>query len=70
MKARLKTCAIGSSSREQKPGLPVAVRANEEVFFHTQRNLWDWHAVRAIFVLPDGAGAAGARQNEIPADRG
>lgn len=37
-----------------KAGTAVAVRANEEVFFHTQRNLWDWHAVRAIFVLPDG----------------
>jgi TonB family protein len=38
-----------------KAGAAVAVRVNEEVFFHTQRNLWDWHAIRAIFVLPDGA---------------
>lgn len=38
-----------------KAGSPVAVRANEEVFFHTQRNLWDWHTVRAVFILPDGA---------------
>lgn len=38
-----------------KAGTAVAVRANEEVFFHTQRDLWDWHSVRAIFILPDGA---------------
>jgi TonB family protein len=38
-----------------KGGTPVAVRANEEVFFHTHRTLWDWHAVRAIFRPPAGA---------------
>jgi TonB family protein len=36
-----------------KAGTAVAVRANQEVFFRTQRNLWDWHAVRAIFLSPD-----------------
>lgn len=38
-----------------KAGTAVSVRADQEVFFRTQRNLWDWHAVRAIFLLPDGA---------------
>jgi TonB family protein len=38
-----------------KEGTAVAVQVNEEVFFHTQRNLWDWHAVRVGFALPDGA---------------
>ncbi len=38
-----------------KAGAPVAVRANEEVFFHTERDLWDWHAVRVFLTLPDGA---------------
>jgi TonB family protein len=38
-----------------KAGIAVAVRVNQEVFFHTRRNLWDWHAVRAIFAPPDGA---------------
>lgn len=37
-----------------KDGTAVAVRVNEEVFFHTQRNLWDWHAVRVVFILPAG----------------
>jgi len=37
-----------------KAGIAVAVRVNEEVFFRTQRNLWDWHAVRAVFFPPDG----------------
>jgi TonB family protein len=38
-----------------KAGTTVSVRANEEVFFHTERDLWDWHAVRVFFALPDGA---------------
>jgi len=38
-----------------KDGTPVAVQVNEEVFYHTQRTLWDWHAVRAAFQTPDGA---------------
>ncbi len=33
----------------------MAVRVNEEVFFRAERTLWDWHAVRAVFFLPDGA---------------
>jgi len=37
-----------------KAGTAVAVRVNEEVFFRTERTLWDWHAVRAIFFPPDG----------------
>ncbi len=50
-----------------KTGLPVAVRVNEEVFFHTQRNLWDWHAVRAVFVLPDGAARPVVIKTKFPA---
>jgi TonB family protein len=38
-----------------KDGTPVAVQVNEEVFFRTARTLWDWHAVRALFQVPDGA---------------
>jgi TonB family protein len=38
-----------------KAGAPVAVQVNEEVFFRTARELWDWHAVRAVFFPPDGA---------------
>jgi TonB family protein len=30
-------------------GMPVDMTAMEEVFFRQQRNLWDWHVVRAIF---------------------
>lgn len=30
-------------------GTPVAVLVNEEVFFHVQRTLWDWHVVRTVF---------------------
>jgi TonB family protein len=37
-----------------KAGTAVAVRVNEEVFFRTERTLWDWHAVRAVFFPPDG----------------
>ena len=36
-----------------KAGTAVAVSVNEEVFFRTERTLWDWHAVRAIFFPPD-----------------
>lgn len=32
-----------------KAGEPVDVRVNEEVFFHTQRALWDWHVIRVVF---------------------
>jgi TonB family protein len=39
-----------------KAGAPVAVRVDEEVFFHAKRTLWDWHAVRAIFHTASGAG--------------
>ena len=35
-----------------KKGIPVAVRAQEEVFFRPERTLWDWHVVRAAFRLP------------------
>ena len=38
-----------------KDGAPFAVQVNEEVFFRTARTLWDWHAVRALFQVPDGA---------------
>jgi len=37
-----------------KAGAAVPVQVNEEVFFRTGRKLWDWHAVRAVFFLPDG----------------
>jgi TonB family protein len=37
-----------------KAGTAVAVRVNEEVFFRTERTLWDWHAVRAVFFPPEG----------------
>ena len=36
-------------------GTPVAVFVNEEVFFHAQRTLWDWHVVRAVFHPPPNA---------------
>jgi TonB family protein len=50
-----------------KAGVVVAVRVNEEVFFHTQRDLWDWHAVRAVFVLPDSAARPVVIQTKFPA---
>jgi TonB family protein len=50
-----------------KAGAAVAVRVNEEVFFRTQRNLWDWHAVRAVFVLPDGAARPVLVKTKFPA---
>jgi TonB family protein len=50
-----------------KAGAPVAVRVNEEVFFRTQRTLWDWHAVRAVFVLPDGAARPVLIKTKFPA---
>jgi TonB family protein len=50
-----------------KAGTAVAVRANEEVFFHTQRNLWDWHAVRVVFDLPDGAARPVLIKTKFPA---
>jgi TonB family protein len=36
-----------------KNGTPVAVLVNVEVFFHSQRTLWDWHLTRAAFRLPN-----------------
>ena len=42
-----------------KPGAkernPVDVSVQEEVFFHPQRTLWDWHVVRVVFQAPDRA---------------
>ncbi len=38
-----------------KAGNAVAVQVNEEVFFHPQRTLWDWHVVRAVFQPPTQA---------------
>ena len=38
-----------------KSGNPVDVAVNEEVFFRPQRTLWDWHAVRAVFLPPSDA---------------
>ena len=35
-----------------KNGKPAAVAVKVEVFFLPERNLWDWHAVRAAFRLP------------------
>ncbi len=35
-----------------KNGSPGAVLVNEEVFFHPQRTLWDWHLGRAAFRAP------------------
>jgi TonB family protein len=50
-----------------KDGTAVAVRVNEEVFFHTQRDLWDWHAVRVVFALPDGAARPVVIKTKFPA---
>jgi TonB family protein len=50
-----------------KAGVAVAVRVNQEVFFHTQRDLWDWHAVRAIFASPDGAARPVVIKTTFPA---
>jgi TonB family protein len=50
-----------------KAGASVAVRANEEVFFHTQRNLWDWHTVRVVFALADGAARPIVIKTKFPA---
>jgi TonB family protein len=36
-----------------KNGTPVAVSIHVEVFFHPQRNLWDWHLTRAVFRAPN-----------------
>lgn len=36
-----------------KSGVAVDVRVNEEVFFHTRRDLWDWHVVRVVFARSD-----------------
>jgi len=33
-------------------GMPVAVLIKVEVFFRTQRTLWDWHLVRVVFQPP------------------
>lgn len=32
-----------------RDGNPIAIRVNEEVFFNTERTLWDWHLIRAVF---------------------
>ena len=50
-----------------KDGSAVAVRVNEEVFFHTKRDLWDWHAVRVVFALPDGATRPVVIKTKFPA---
>ena len=50
-----------------KGGTSVAVQVNEEVFFHTQRTLWDWHAVRALFQVPDGAARPIVIKTKFPA---
>lgn len=38
-----------------KNGMPVDVVVQQEVFFHPQRTLWDWHATRAVFQPPPNA---------------
>jgi TonB family protein len=50
-----------------KDGTAVAVRVNEEVFFHTQRDLWDWHAARVVFAMPDGAARPVVVETKFPA---
>jgi TonB family protein len=50
-----------------KGGTAVAVRANQEVFFRTGRDLWDWHAVRVIFLAPDGAARPVLVKTKFPA---
>jgi TonB family protein len=50
-----------------KAGMPVAVRVNEEVFFKTQRTLWDWHAVRVVFLTPEGATRPALLKSKFPA---
>jgi TonB family protein len=49
-----------------KAGVPVDVQVNEEVFFHTRRTLWDWHAVRAIFRPAEGASRPVLVQTKFP----
>jgi TonB family protein len=53
-----------------KGGTSVAVQVNEEVFFHTARTLWDWHAVRALFQVPDGAARPIVIKTKFPATVG
>ena len=36
-------------------GAPVDMMATEEVFFHPQRTLWDWHVIRVVLRPPAGA---------------
>lgn len=50
-----------------KNGAAVAVRANVEVFFRTQRDLWDWHAVRAAFGGPSSARRPVLNKTKFPA---
>ena len=50
-----------------KAGTAVAVRASEEVFFRTERNLWDWHAVRVVFDVPAGAARPVLIETKFPA---
>ena len=50
-----------------KNGIAVAVQVNEEVFFRTGRTLWDWHAVRAIFLPPDGVARPVLVKTKFPA---
>ncbi len=52
-----------------RSGTPVAVFVNEEVFFHPQRTLWDWHVVRAVFRPPSDAMRPDSHQRQIPARR-
>jgi len=47
-------------------GTPVDVLVNEEVFFRTQRTLWDWHVVRAVFQPPTVATRPALIQVKFP----
>ncbi len=50
-----------------RDGTSVAVRVNEEIFFRTARTLWDWHAVRAMFLTPDGVARPIVIKTKFPA---
>jgi TonB family protein len=48
-------------------GSAVDVLVNEEVFFRPQRTLWDWHAVRAVFLSPQSIERPVLIQAKFPA---
>jgi TonB family protein len=68
----LDECAIENVRHWQfkagtKAGVAVAVQAKEEIFFRTQRTLWDWHTVHAVFFPPAGVARPTLIKTEFPA---